>query len=117
MQITKFRKTRKKYNNRTIKSKYGKFDSVKEYKRFIVLQNLEKEGKIQNLRLQVKFLLIPSVKVNGKTNRKIEYIADFVYTLNGKTIVEDVKGFKTSVYKIKKKLFEWKYPQYKFIET
>ena len=39
----------------------------------------------------------------------MEYIADFQYTENGKTIIEDSKGFKTKEYLIKKKLFEFKY--------
>lgn len=36
--------------------------------------------------------------------RAVTYIADFVYTRGGKTIVEDAKGFKTKDYIIKKKL-------------
>lgn len=47
-------------------------------------------------------------KWNGKKH-KIEYVADFMYDEAGKTIVEDVKGMKTEVFKIKHKLFEKKY--------
>lgn len=45
----------------------------------------------------------------GKTFRKIEYVADFQYEQDGKIIVEDVKGMETDVFKLKKKLFEYKY--------
>ena len=87
------------------------FDSVKEARRYKELKLLEKAGKISNLELQPHFLLQESFRKNGKTYRKIEYIADFKYIENGKTIVEDVKGVQTDVFKIKHKLFEKKYPE------
>lgn len=76
------------------------FDSKKEAARYGELMLLAKAGAIQDLRLQVPFELIP--KQAGE--RAVRYIADFVYTENGKMIVEDVKGVRTDVYKIKKKL-------------
>jgi hypothetical protein len=76
------------------------FDSKKEAARHGELQLLAKAGAIQDLRLQMPFELIP--KQAGE--RAVRYIADFVYMENGKMIVEDVKGVKTDVYKIKKKL-------------
>jgi hypothetical protein len=39
--------------------------------------------------------------------RACAYVADFVYTENGKKIVEDTKGFKTKDYIIKRKLMLW----------
>lgn len=77
-----------------------KFDSVKEAKRYKQLQLLERAGEIQNLRMQVPFILIKK----SKYGRAIKYIADFVYEENGKTIVEDTKGYKTDVYKLKKRI-------------
>ena len=50
-----------------------------------------------------------SFKRNGKTVRAIKYIADFQYIEDGNIIVEDVKGMKTSVYQMKKKMFLKKY--------
>ena len=87
------------------------FDSRLEAKRYTELKLLQKSGKIKELQLQPSFELIPSFKKNGKTFRKSTYKADFQYidTETGKTIVEDVKGFKTELYKLKKKLFEYKY--------
>lgn len=45
-------------------------------------------------------------KHEGKQYREIEYVADFEYVENGVTVVVDVKGFKTAVYMIKKKLLK-----------
>lgn len=87
------------------------FDSAKEAKRYRELKLLERAREISNLELQPRFLLQESFRKNGKTYRKIEYVADFKYTENGKTIVEDVKGLQTDVFKIKHKLFEKKYQE------
>ena len=76
------------------------FDSKKEAARYGELMLLAKAGAIQDLRLQVPFELIP--KQAGE--RAVKYIADFVYTENGETVVEDVKGVRTDVYRLKKKL-------------
>lgn len=82
-----------------------KFDSKKEGKRFVELKAMEKAGIIQNLRLQVKFELIPKQKKSdGTTERACSYIADFVYEKDGQEIIEDTKGVLTDVYKIKRKL-------------
>ena len=96
------------------------FDSKKEKNRYVELCLLEKAGGINNLRRQVKFLLIPTQveyyeRYSEKTGKRLKdgvrvlerecnYIADFVYEQDGKTIVEDTKGFKTPDYIIKKKL-------------
>lgn len=96
------------------------FDSKSEAKRYQELKLLERGGAIKNLSLQPRFLLQEGfVNIHtGKKERAIEYVADFQYDENGITIVEDVKGFKTSDYKIKRKLFLFKYQnKYKHIET
>lgn len=101
-------------------SKYGNkekiidnivFQSNLEAKRYRQLSLLEKAKEIKDLKLQVKFELQPKFIKNGKTIQAINYIADFVYYDNklNKTIVEDTKGFKTDTFKIKKKMFEYKY--------
>ena len=86
-----------------------KFDSKKEAKRYIALRELEKKGNIEKLTLQPRFLLQEGFRKNGKAYRKIEYVADFMYEQDGKLIIEDVKGIKTDVYKLKQKLFEKRY--------
>ena len=93
-----------KYGNRKLKSPDGQvFDSVTEYHRWGCLRLLERAGKISNLQRQVKFELVP--KQNGE--RAVHYIADFTYYEDGQYVVEDSKGYKTDVYKLKKKLMLW----------
>lgn len=96
---------RSKYGNKKITTADGKFDSIKELNRWNELKLLLKAGEISGLQRQVKFVLIPSQKINGKVVfREISYKADFVYYQNGKKIVEDCKGFKTKDYIMKKKM-------------
>lgn len=99
-----------KYRNKKVIIDDYIFDSIQESRRYKELKMLLKAGEIENLELQPHFLLQESFKKNGKTYRKIEYIADFKYIENGKIIVEDVKGIQTDVFKLKHKLFEKKYP-------
>lgn len=102
--------TMSKYNNK--KTRIGKytFDSKKEAERFVFLKSRLDRGEIEKLALQVPFELQPAfTDAEGHKHRAITYIADFVYIERGKWIVEDVKGYKTEVYKIKKKLFDFKY--------
>lgn len=99
-----------KYRNKKVIIENYVFDSIQEGRRYKELKLLLKGGRISNLELQPHFLLQDNFKKNGKTYRKIEYIADFKYIEEGKTIVEDVKGMQTDVFKLKRKLFEKKYP-------
>ena len=87
-----------------------KFDSKKEAYHYMELKLLQSAGIISNLELQPKFILQESFKKNGKTYREISYKADFKYIEKGQVIVEDVKGKETEVFKIKHKLFEYRYP-------
>lgn len=119
------------------KSKYGankveiklndgtviKFDSKRETRRFMELQLMAQAGEIIGLERQVKFVLIPAQrepdtvgkrggKIKGQLlERECAYVADFVYTdtKTGERIVEDAKGMRTEVYKIKRKLMLWVY--------
>lgn len=106
-----------------MKNKYGarkmtapdgqKFDSQREYTRWCELKLLERCGMIADLKRQVKFVLIPSQKDDkGKTiEKECSYYADFQYVdrATNQFVVEDAKGMKTEVYKIKKKLMLHKY--------
>lgn len=99
-----------KYKNRKVEYKGIIFDSVKERNYYMYLESLLQDGEITDLRLQVKYELQPSFKdANGRTIRAITYIADFVYKdKNGKTVIVDVKGFRTDVYKLKRKMMLYK---------
>lgn len=103
---------RNKYGNKKVIVDGIKFDSIRESARYKELKLLEKAGEIKNLVLQPHFLLLNSFKKNGKTYRKTEYIADFMYWEKGQVVVEDVKGKETEVFKLKHKLFEYSYPYY-----
>lgn len=100
------------------------FDSKKEYRRWKELRIMERPGQIQNLQRQVKYVLIPAQyeryeRYSDKTGKRLKdgvrclekevsYIADFVYEQAGKTVVEDVKGYRGggayAVFSIKRKL-------------
>lgn len=99
-----------KYGNSKVTIDDRTFDSKLEAKRYGELRLMERAGMISNLQCQVPFELIPKFKKNGKTWRKMEYLADFTYTRDGQLIVEDTKGLRTEAYKLKRKLFEYKYP-------
>lgn len=96
-----------KYNAKKTVVDGIEFDSAKEAKRYAKLRALEDAGKIQGLRLQVPFELVPSFECDGVKYRGMKYVADFVYYRDGKQVVEDCKGFKTSDYKMKKKLMAY----------
>jgi hypothetical protein len=97
-----------KYNNKITELDGIKFHSKKESVRYSQLKLQEKGGLIKDLRLQVSYELIPKLVINGKTERAIKYVADFVYTdtLHETEIVEDVKGMITDVFKIKYRLMK-----------
>ncbi len=104
-------KSYNKYNNKKIEYDGYKFDSKKEAEFYKKLKALQKAGKVKEIEVHPKFELQPSFKKNGKTYRAINYYADFlVYYSDGITKLYDTKGQRTEVYKIKKKLFEYKYP-------
>lgn len=115
----------RKYKNKKVVVDGIIFDSKKEALRFKELKMLEKAGIISNLQRQVKYTLIPAqykrtslFYVKGKNKgkpkkgklieRECAYYADFVYSQNGNTIVEDVKGYRNgqayNLFVIKRKL-------------
>ncbi|WP_044977961.1 DUF1064 domain-containing protein [Taylorella asinigenitalis] len=95
----------RKYRNQKCECDGFTFDSKREMYRYQELKLLEKAGEIDDVRLQVSFELIPA----NDDYRAIKYVADFTYCENGKRIVEDVKGFKTKEYQLKKKLMRHVY--------
>ena len=85
------------------------FDSRREADRYLVLKGMEEEGAIDGLRRQVRYELVPAFDVDGRHYRPVFYVADFVYTEDGKEVAEDVKGMRTEVYRLKSKLFAKRY--------
>jgi hypothetical protein len=110
------------------KSKYGNkrcvvagrtFDSVKEGNRYLQLMALEAAGEISHLECQPVFKLANgSTPIRYASGRQAFYKADFAYfdfRLN-KRVVEDVKGMRTDVYKLKKAMVEAQFPAVKIVE-
>ena len=93
------------------RSKYGNektdgYASKKEAKRAAELRLLEQQGRIRNLREQVKYVLFPRyLNPDGSVQeRAASYMADFVYEDElGHQVVEDCKGFRTREYVLKRK--------------
>lgn len=99
-----------KYNNQKTTIDGITFDSKKEADYYCQLKLLKQSGGIKDFGLQQRYELLPTFKKNGTTYRAISYIADFVIEYNdGTTEVVDIKGVETKDFKIKKKLFEYKY--------
>lgn len=98
-----------KYGNRKVEYDGLTFDSKAERDRYIELAMLERVGAIQDLALQVPFVICKGKRwrsENGRKHRDLVYKADFVYFIDGEKVVEDVKGFKTKEYRIKKELMK-----------
>ena len=108
--IVKYRNVRTEYNGVV-------YDSRLEARKAQELDLMERAGIIKNLEKQKKFVLQEKyVNNKGEKIREIAYVADFTYEKDGVKYAVDTKGFKTEVYKIKKKLFEHRYKDYVFIE-
>jgi len=89
-----------KYNAKPVTIDNIWFASQKEGKRYSELKLLLKAGEISNLELQPKFAIeINEIPV-------FDYFADFSYLENGRAIIEDAKGVRTALYKLKKKCVE-----------
>lgn len=100
---------RSKYHARKTTVDGITFDSRREAHRYLVLKGMEEDGAIEDLRRQVRYELVPAFDVDGRHYRPVSYVADFVYVEDGKEVVEDVKGMRTDVYKLKSKLFARRY--------
>ena len=115
-----FRIYKNKYNNKKVEYDGHVFDSQKECTRYKQLKLLERAGLIKDIKFHTRFELQPSFKQNNKTIRAITYEADFDYiTKNGVHIVEDVKSKATEkdkVYRIKRKMLQYKYRDIEFKE-
>lgn len=80
------------------------FDSKKEATRYLVLRDMRRRGEVSDLELQVRFEL-SLTGIDGSRHKIADYVADFCYDLpDGTPVVEDVKGFRTDVYRLKRKL-------------
>lgn len=112
------RKGYRKYHNRKVEYDGIVFDSQKEFRRYKVLMAQEQAGLIKDLQRQVKYTLTPQerepdvigprggIKRGRVLLNESSYVADFVYIdcATGELVIEDVKGYRTDEYKLKKKM-------------
>ena len=100
-----------KYNNKKTTIDDIVFDSKDEALYYQALKNMKANGLIKDFELQPKFILQESFVKDGKKYRAIHYIADFkVINNDGSFYIVDIKGILTTEFKIKMKLFNYKYP-------
>lgn len=104
-QPPKMKRPRSKYGNKVVEYKGEKYQSKKEGLYAQQLDFLKKatdpHERVVSWERQVPFL----VEVNGQ--KICKYLADFrVHYADGRTEIVDVKGMRTEVYKLKKKLVE-----------
>tara|TARA_Y100001972_G_C7609245_1_gene305363 strand:- start:108 stop:464 length:357 start_codon:yes stop_codon:yes gene_type:complete len=100
-----------KYKAKRVELDGYKFDSQAEAKHYwFTLKPLLEKGEITHFKVHPKFEII----IDGE--KICNYIADFSYFSQKARVVVDVKGFKTPVYKLKKKLVEATYPGVKILE-
>ena len=99
-----------KYGNHKQVVDGHKFDSKAEAMYYGQLKWLLQAKQIKGYKMQPRYLLQEGFKKNGKTYRKIEYVADFeVEKLDGTIEIIDIKGTVTKEFSIKRKLFERQY--------
>jgi hypothetical protein len=103
-----------KYHNHIITIDNIKFASKGEAQRYIELRAMKKCGEITGFERQPTFELQPRFTKGGVKYREIRYIADFRVTYpDGHQDIEDVKGkggYTTPEFELKKKMFEYKFP-------
>lgn len=101
-----------KYGNKKVTLDGHTFDSIAESKYYEQLKWLKQGKQIKDFKLQPRFLLQEAFKKNGKTFRKIEYVADFEITnLDDSVDIVDIKGAPpTKEFLLKHKMFEKRYP-------
>lgn len=101
-----------KYGAKPVRMNGTRYASQKEWRRAMVLKSLAEDGKITEYKEQVWFACV----VNGR--KVCSYVADFTYVdAEGKYWIEDTKGYRNDMYKLKKKLFEACYKEEGYIIT
>src|SRR3990167_8364851 len=97
---------RSKFGNRKTIMDGIRFDSQKEAAQYAKLRILQKNGQIGDLKVHPSYLIQEGFSYyEGSNLRPVYYEADFEFQEKGTgtRIIQDVKGFKPPVYKLKKK--------------
>lgn len=107
-----------KYRSRKVTIDNITFDSKAEASYYNRLKYLLSIGAITKFDIQPSFVLQEGYKRGKRKVQPITYKADFLVTYkDGREEIIDVKGVRTPVYLIKKKLFEYKYPDLEIVEV
>jgi hypothetical protein len=108
-----------KYGAKKIEIDGHVFPSKREAEYYLAYKDMLEQGEIVGLELQPCFTLIPPfTNWAGKKVRPCHYTADFKLTYpDGRQKIIEVKGFRTRDYVLRRKMFEYKYPQYEFEEV
>lgn len=107
-----------KYKNKKVEIDGIKFDSKDESLFYLYLKAEKKIGTIKDFELQPKYELIPKFTYRGEVRRAITYTPDFkVISWDNVTVAVDVKSMGTATQQgeLRKKLFEYKYPDIKLM--
>lgn len=103
-----------KYKNKKVVVDGIEFDSKHESEYYLLLKKQKEEGKIKDFELQKKYVLQEGFKKYGKSYRPITYTVDFViHYLNGEIECVDTKGMSTQQGDMRRKMFEYLYPNLK----
>lgn len=102
---------RNKYNNTKTIYNGHKYDSKREAEKAQELDLMKQAGEVIDWTPHPRYLLIPRYRnKDGKIVRPICYIPDFwVKYPDGSEVVIDIKGFQTPEFKLKKKMFDYRY--------
>ncbi|MGC8900127.1 MAG: DUF1064 domain-containing protein [bacterium] len=97
-----------KYHNKPVEVDGIRFASQKEANRYKELMLLKRAGEIKWIIPHPEYAVFAGVPDKPETHKRVfTYIADFKYMdKQGKIHVEDVKGVRTQVYKLKKRIIE-----------
>jgi hypothetical protein len=119
MTFGQFHERRHKYGAVPVEVDGIRFASKREANRYGELLMLERAGEIRDLVLQPSFELhaprLPALTGGSRPTESYAFLvvgvyrADFVYATKAGTVVEDCKGFRTPLYRWKKKHVEAEY--------
>lgn len=108
---------RNKYGAKKVQLDGYTFDSQLEAQRWQQLQILLTAGAIRELSEPHKeYTIVDKTLVRGKWERAVKHEVDFDYveTTTHQHVVEDVKGYATAVWKLKRRLFVERYPHIEY---
>ena len=110
-ELLKSSEAKSKYHNKKVEFRGITFDSVKERDYYLYLLDREKRGEVRDISRQYEIEIQPNFTTPaGEKIKAITYLADFYFydLVSNSWRVIDVKGYKTDVYKLKKKLLAYK---------